>query len=409
MRRSLIAVVAVLVIIAALLFWWRAGCGVVVNNSSVAGSGAGPVLSAESAAAAAAGIERGVDFLVRRQQPNGAWLENPAVTSLAVTAIAFSPNAEDVKFQASVAQGLDYVVSKAQADGAIWNTETEQYPNYSTAVSLIALGLVNREQDVEVMRAARRFLLGSQFSDVSPDDPSYGGIGYGRQLRPDLSNMQWALEALRVTDHLDREPLSREPGAAAAADLAWERALEFLKNVQNLPAVNDAVWVASDPENVGGFVYMPEESKAGGIETEDGRIALRSYGSMTYAGLKSLIYAKLDREDVRVQSAVEWLGRNYTWSENPGMAMSGYYYYVHTGSKALSAFGQEFFTDPSGGRHGWREDVIEALLQRQMPEGQWQNSDARWWESTPELVTAYAVIALEIAAGNEQLGIVGGQ
>jgi squalene-hopene/tetraprenyl-beta-curcumene cyclase len=354
--------------------------------------------TADFAAEATAAMRKGVEYLLTRQQENGAWLDHPAVTSLACTAIANLRVDTDPELAEAVDRGLDYVVSLAQPDGSIWNTQTEQYPNYSTAVSLIALAVIDRPQDAEVIRAARRFLLGSQFTD--PENESYGGIGYGKQLRPDLSNTQWALEALYLTDHLDREPLASSPTAAQQADLAWERARQFLAQVQNLPAVNDAVWVASDPDNRGGFVYMPGESKAGEIEGEDGEPALRSYGSMTYAGLKSLLYAKLAKDDLRVKAALGWLTKHYTWTENPGMGMAGYYYYVHTASKALSVYGEDVIVDADGTPHEWRQDVVRALLSRQQPDGSWVNDNGRWWESVPELVTAYNVIALETAVGS---------
>ncbi len=47
----------------------------------------------------------------------------------------------------------------------------------------------------------------------------------------------------------------------------------------------------------GGFIYSPAndgESKAETIEV-NGRVRLRSYGSMTYAGFKSMLYARVDR------------------------------------------------------------------------------------------------------------------
>ena len=39
---------------------------------------------------------------------------------------------------------------------------------------------------------------------------------------------------------------------------------------------------------------------AGEIENSNGSIALRSYGSMSYAGLLSFIYAEMDSKDPRV-------------------------------------------------------------------------------------------------------------
>ena len=41
-----------------------------------------------------------------------------------------------------------------------------------------------------------------------------------------------------------------------------------------------------------------------------GRVALRSYGSISYAGLLSYIYADLKRNDPRVLAVFEWLRRN---------------------------------------------------------------------------------------------------
>jgi len=51
--------------------------------------------------------------------------------------------------------------------------------------------------------------------------------------------------------------------------------------------------------------------------TRDGRVALRSYGSISYAGLLSYIYADLQRDDPRVQAAFDWLRGNYTLDEIP--------------------------------------------------------------------------------------------
>lgn len=356
-----------------------------------------PTLPAEVDARALAAINRGAAFLLTRQLPDGSWLQHPAVTSLACAALAQSPRRDEPAVRDAVNRGLDFVVGHAKPDGSIYNSETEEYPNYSTAVGTVCLALVGRPQDEAVLRAARAFLLGSQFQDVPSADASYGGIGYGKSRLPDLSNTQWALEALHVTEHLDREKPG-QPATESGADLAWARAAQFLSRCQNLKDTNDQVWVVSDPDNRGGFVYMPGESKAG--DTDDG-LGLRSYGSMTYAGLKSMIYAKVAPDDPRVKAAVAWLAEHYTFSENPGMADAGLYYYLHTAAKALAALGQETLVDSAGTGHAWRQDLIESLLSRQRETGEWVNENARWWESVPELATAYCVLALEVARGQD--------
>ena len=63
---------------------------------------------------------------------------------------------------------------------------------------------------------------------------------------------------------------------------------------------------------------------------------LRSYASMTYAGLKSMIYAGVDGDDQRVQAAVSWIKKNYDLSENPGMGAEGHFI-THTFAKTLKA------------------------------------------------------------------------
>jgi squalene-hopene/tetraprenyl-beta-curcumene cyclase len=74
-----------------------------------------------------------------------------------------------------------------------------------------------------------------------------------------------------------------------ARDLNWSAAIQFIQRCQNLPTHNPEKWASDDPQNKGGFIYAPGESKAGQTNLPSGRVALRSYGSMSYAGLLSYI------------------------------------------------------------------------------------------------------------------------
>ena len=118
---------------------------------------------------------------------------------------------------------------------------------------------------------------------------------------------------------------------------------------------------------------------------------------MTYAGLKSMIYARLSKDDPRVKAAVDWVCRHFTFEENPGMGSSGLYYYLHTCAKALAVYGRDVLHDAQGKPHHWRNELTSRLLKLQRPDGSWVNDDGRWWESIPELTTGYAMLALEIA------------
>ncbi len=42
------------------------------------------------------------------------------------------------------------------------------------------------------------------------------------------------------------------------------------------------------------------------------------------------------------------------------------------------------------------------LINLQHPDGSWSNENNRWWEKDPNLVTSYAVMALEIIWWNGQ-------
>jgi squalene-hopene/tetraprenyl-beta-curcumene cyclase len=96
-----------------------------------------------------------------------------------------------------------------------------------------------------------------------------------------------------------------------------------------------------------------------------------------------------------VKAVKEWLGKNYTLTENPGMGAQGLYYYYQTMSKALSAGNIDKLELADGKKADWRSDLANALLSKQKADGSWTNENARWMESNPTLVTAYSVMALE--------------
>ena len=127
------------------------------------------------------------------------------------------------------------------------------------------------------------------------------------------------------------------------------------------------------------------------------------YGSMTYAGLKSLMYAGLTKDDPRVKAAWGWISNNYTMDENPGFraadpakAASGIFYYYHTLARCLNAYDEPTITDSKGQKHDWRVDLINKIGSIQKPDGSWVG-DKQWMEDSPVLVTAYCVISLEEA------------
>jgi squalene-hopene/tetraprenyl-beta-curcumene cyclase len=281
-----------------------------------------------------------------------------------------------------VRKGLDFLLKHVQADGGIYTLESK-HRNYETCIALMALQKANKDgRYKELIGKAEKFVRGIQWDEsesIDGSNMSYGGAGYGSQSRPDLSNTSFLVDTLRS--------LGNGPD-----DEAIQKALIFISRCQNLESPhNDSPHAAKI--NDGGFYY----TVAGGGETKAEPTAdggLRSYGSMTYAGLKSMIYAGVDKDDPRVQAAIKFLQKNYDVDNNPGMGQQGLFYYYHTMAKALAAIGGDTFKDAAGNNQAWKAQLRSKLKQLQQPDGSWVNPNTRWMEGDPNLVSAYALLTL---------------
>ncbi len=236
------------------------------------------------------------------------------------------------------------------------------------------------------IKGGQDFLKAMQWDDGESkgrDSDFYGGAGYGgRNSRPDLSNTAFMIQAVRDT-------------GIPADDPALKRALVFVSRCQNLKSeFNDQPWAAK--VNDGGFIYTAaNDGSTMAGKTDDG--GLRSYASMTYAGLKSMIYAGLTRADPRVKAARDYIAKHYSLDENPGLGQSGLYYYYQTFAKAMALAGEPSIIDSSGRQHDWRAELVGALRKRQAANGCWVNPADRFMEGDPNVVTAYALLALSSA------------
>ena len=337
-------------------------------------------------------IDKGTRWLVTQQNAEGYWgdTEYPALTAMAVSTLLNQP---DSKPSPAIRKGLGFIISKVQSDGGIYG---KGLASYNTSICMMTLMQSGDPAYEPIIRKARRFLINQQSDfDVrgEGDNVFDGGVGYGsRWAHSDLSNTYLALEALYYSERY----LKKTPETQLKMDLNWEMAIEFISKCQNRPESNSEEWAQNSPKkDQGGFIYFPGSSMAGEEKLPNGKTALRSYGSMSYAGLLSLIYAKMDPKDPRIQSVREWLGRNYTTKENPGMGPQGLFYYYHTMAKALTLLGEETLVLENGKKVNWREELTKELFNLQDPKGFWINENGRWWEKDPVLVTSYALLTLE--------------
>lgn len=345
-------------------------------------------------------VKKALDFLVKQQQPDGSWQrsdrEPPAITALVLRALArdaaYGKDSEPAK------KAVAYLLSIQQPDGGFYKN---MMANYNTAITVSALAAVDDPALKGPIAKGVEYLQANQFTDtvagadgkpLGGEHPFVGGWGYGgTQGRPDVSNAAIVIEALHDAG-LDKD------------DPAFKRALAFVSRMQNNSETNPAPWAGDD----GGFVYGPGkdgsgESSAGEYAAPDGRRLLRSYGSMTYAGFKSMIYAGLTKDDPRVKAAWAWVGRNWSLDENPGMAAngpeaakSGLFYYYHMLGRALAAYGAGAVVDPQGTSHDWRAELAAKLAAEQRPDGSYVG-DRRWMEDNPVIATVLATLALQDA------------
>jgi squalene-hopene/tetraprenyl-beta-curcumene cyclase len=438
--------------------WWRERAMVACLAGCVLGM-AGPAGADEHSDRARAMIAKAVSYLKAQQDAaTGGWSVPrpesrrpvlPAITALVVTAMLDAPpppplpsppdapaagapeaagaptGAEATK--ESIARGVKYVLGFRQADGGIYD---RILPSYNTAIALSMLARLDSDEARSAIKPAQDFLRKLQWSEssdpavggaeagrpVDRDHPFYGGIGYGSGGRPDLSNLGIMLQGLHD---------SGVPGD----DPAFQRAIVFLQRCQMDGAINDQDYAKGSRQ--GGFIYSTSEnresvgsgeSKARMIEEtlDDGtRVSrLRAYGSMTYTGFKSYVYARLPRDDRRVTEALRWIREHYTLEENPGLGAEGLYYYYLTFAKALEAWGEPTIVverprgapgaaggeGGGGGERGdgaqarnWRHDLIDRLATLQNEDGSFRSVNDRWMENDPVLITAYATLALEAA------------
>jgi squalene-hopene/tetraprenyl-beta-curcumene cyclase len=365
--------------------------------------------------------QKGFDFLFARQDKGKFYMMIPVgkpgeaksymkhydvgFTGIGLASLMTKPQAiRTPKEQRAIGLGLAWI-AESQNDMGGFGRENV---NYTTCAAVMAMAKASDDKYKPMLAKAQRFLKALQSVEsrgYAPSDRDYGSIGYGGDERGDLSNTQFAAQALKETG-LDPQ------------DEAWAKAIIFLQRTQNLQGgwsgkTRDAK--TGEPIKVltgndGGSSYYPGNSPAGYIELPDGSKIPRSYGSMTYALLKTYTLCGVEKNDARVIAAVKWIEKNFDVDVNPGAdprlgekaRYQGLFYYYMVMAQALAVTGIETLTVPDKGSESgstkvdWRAALKAKLASLQNESGGWLNSkNGRWWEESDLVCTTYAMLALE--------------
>jgi squalene-hopene/tetraprenyl-beta-curcumene cyclase len=335
-------------------------------------------------------VDKAIAYLKANQGEDGSWggQQSPGITGIVLTGMLKTGKVTDKDPTAEKA--LKYIESliNRKAGHIAGKDPRIQLQNYVTCVNVLALTAANRDSYKVVIADASKFLRKLQWDEEqgkTQKDDTYGGAGYDSKSRPDLSNTQFFLDALVAAGVPKNDP-------------AFEKAKIFVSRCQNIKGEsNDQKWAEKIDD--GTFIYSPADGGSTKVQDKpnaDG--SLPGYGSMTYAGIKSLIYCGVSKDDVRIKKAYEWIRKNYTLERNPGMppqrAHWGLYYYYHTLAKTLDVMGVDELVDADGKKHDWRAELVAVLAKKQQSDGSWMNDQDRWMETNPQIVTGYALMAL---------------
>jgi squalene-hopene/tetraprenyl-beta-curcumene cyclase len=374
-------------------------------------------------ARAKAAIERGLDWMLAQQQTNGVWssAQNPALTAMPAWALSASGRPQDLK---AIEKAVAFIKGCAQPDGGIYvivpGRRGGTYGTYNTAICMTSLHYCDNAGSTRILQKAREYVASTQLT--GQEGENNGGFGYEAASSPraggaDLNNSAWVISAMALTQDVEE----KRPAGEKRADIDWEAALGYVDRMQVKPDAKGA-----NPDDAGGFLYrLPDKGRsgppstipmaegkppagrggqeggrpAGGPTPGMGRPMLRSYGSITYSGLLSMLYARVGRDDPRVVSAVDYARRHWTLDENPGQGQQGIYFYYTIMARALALLDvNELPPAEDGGTPiAWRDQLIEKVISLQKEDGSWANENNRWFENDSVLTSSYAILTLEYA------------
>lgn len=288
-----------------------------------------------------AAIDRGMDYLAKRQTESGAFGErgqNIGISSLAVLAFMADGNLPDRgPYAAQVQRGVDYIVANAQETGLV-AADMSSGPMYGHGFATLLLGevygMTGDRRVREALIKAVRLIVNTQNQE--------GGWRYQpAPVDADVSVTICQIMGLRS---------ARDAGLSVPKETI-DRAVQYVRLCQN--------------KADGGFRYQ-----------------LNSGGSAfprSAAGVASLYYAGIYQDDA-LKLGLDYLRRN----NGEIVSRGGHYFYGHYYAvQAMYLAGGVYWAE-------WFPAIREELLRQQQPNGSWNS------EYGEEYGTAMALLVLQI-------------
>ncbi len=269
-----------------------------------------------------------------------------------------------------------WILEAQEPSGALgFRERVEDYPSYATALALRCTVRLKPERWGIASRKMAGWLQEQQFMVAKgwSEHPAEGGWGMGSE-----------------------EPL--EPPRSGHVDLSMTRTvLEALREASPQASIDSESMTAArrfvlrSMVKSGGFFSSPVLPRLNkGVEGVDGP---GPYGSATCDGLLALRALGYPRHHPVVQRSLRYLHSVHVVDRNPGIdaginraLAEGMKHYYRAGAATVFAL--------LGGPVGWREQVIEAVLQEQQSAGSWLNKNRLLNEDEPLIATAFAMQTL---------------
>jgi hypothetical protein len=324
-----------------------------------------------------AALRRGCQYLWSRQASDGGWhsgaygllKSGQSLTPFVLNALLAVPEQTCRPPSGRVDRAIAFLRRNTNAEGAVGKMDPllYDYPNYATALTVLALRRAARPGSSEAVAPLVAWLRTQQFTEAhgwKHDDPAYGGWGIGGEARDapypghvDLSMTRHVLQALAAAG----VPLS---------DPAFTRARVFVERCQN-------------PD--GGFFFSPVVLDANKAEEDGSRY--RSYGTATADGILASAALGDAPDSDRLCAARQWLTAHDRPDGAPGFIGPAYqrwtrglrFYYAGAGAEALGRC---------------RRDLAASLIAAQNTDGSWWNPETLVKEDDPLIATPFAVMAL---------------